>query len=113
MVTIDLTARRQAEVALRESEARFQAITNSIDQMVWSARPDGFHDFFNQRWYDYTGVPDDGDLQYRTGVISLPGSEDVWALGDRGVRCYLWLEGAELTTSLKGKGVKSLPIQYK
>jgi PAS domain S-box-containing protein len=59
VVTIDLTARRQAEAALRESEARFQAITNSIDQMVWSARPDGFHDFFNQRWYDYTGVPED------------------------------------------------------
>jgi PAS domain S-box-containing protein len=57
VVTIDLTARRQAEAALRESEARFQAIANSIDQMVWSTRPDGYHDFFNQRWYDYTGVP--------------------------------------------------------
>jgi PAS domain S-box-containing protein len=57
VVTIDLTARKQAEAALRESEARFQAIANSIDQMVWSTRPDGYHDFFNQRWYDYTGVP--------------------------------------------------------
>ena len=58
-------------------------------------------------------MPDDEDLQYRTGVVSLPGGEDVWALGDRGVRCYLWLDGAELTTSLKGKGAKGLPIQYK
>ena len=29
-----------AEQALRESEARFRAITNSIEQMIWSTRPD-------------------------------------------------------------------------
>jgi Septum formation len=61
----------------------------------------------------YAGVPDDGDLQYRTGVVSLPGGDDVWALGDRGVRCYLWLDGSALTASLKGKGVTGLPVQYK
>jgi len=54
---LDITARKEADAALRESEARFQAIANSIDQMVWATRPDGHHDFFNQRWYDYTGVP--------------------------------------------------------
>jgi PAS domain S-box-containing protein len=42
---------------LRASEARFQAIADSIDQMVWSTRADGYHDYYNQRWYDYTGVP--------------------------------------------------------
>jgi PAS domain S-box-containing protein len=26
--------------------------------MIWSTRPDGFHDYFNQRWYEYTGVPE-------------------------------------------------------
>ena len=38
-------------------EARFDALADSIDQMIWSTRPDGFHDYFNRRWYDYTGVP--------------------------------------------------------
>jgi hypothetical protein len=61
----------------------------------------------------YVGLPDDADLQYRTGVVSLPGGTDVWALGDHGVRCYLWLYGASLTGSLRGKGPKSLPVQYK
>ncbi|WP_229067785.1 septum formation family protein [Actinoplanes sp. DH11] len=61
----------------------------------------------------YVGVPDDADLRYRTGVVSLPGNTEVWAQGDHGVRCYLWLEGAELTGSLKGKGTKALPVQYK
>ena len=55
--TEDIHERKLAEAALRESEERFRGITNSIDQMIWSTRPDGFHDFYNQRWYDYTGVP--------------------------------------------------------
>ena len=61
----------------------------------------------------YVGVPNDADLQFRTGVVSLPGGADVWALGDHGVRCYLWLDGSVLAASLKGKGVGGLPIQYK
>jgi PAS domain S-box-containing protein len=36
----------------------FDAIADSIDQMIWSTQPDGFHDYFNKRWYDYTGVPE-------------------------------------------------------
>ncbi|MEZ0170856.1 PAS domain-containing protein [Microvirga sp. TS319] len=53
----DVTDHRRAENALRESEERFRAIANSIDQLIWATRPDGFHDYYNQRWYEYTGVP--------------------------------------------------------
>jgi PAS domain S-box-containing protein len=53
---LEALAERERELA--EGQARFQAITDSIDQMIWSTRPDGFHDYFNQRWYDYTGVPE-------------------------------------------------------
>ncbi|MGF1621424.1 MAG: PAS domain-containing protein, partial [Rhodomicrobiaceae bacterium] len=59
----ETTGRMTTERALRESQAelkdalgKFQALTDSIDQMIWSTRPDGFHDYFNQRWYEYTGV---------------------------------------------------------
>ena len=55
----DVTARRMAEAALRESEDRLRAITDAMPQMVWSARPDGYHDYFNQRWYDLTGTSPD------------------------------------------------------
>jgi PAS domain S-box-containing protein len=54
----DVTDHRRTENALRESEERFRAIANSIDQLIWATRPDGFHDYYNQRWYEYTGVPE-------------------------------------------------------
>lgn len=28
-----------------------------MPQMVWSTRPDGYHDYYNARWYEFTGMP--------------------------------------------------------
>ena len=57
-IVIDVTDRKRAEAAVVEQEARYRAITDSIDQMIWSTLPDGFHDYYNHRWYEYTGVPE-------------------------------------------------------
>jgi PAS domain S-box-containing protein len=46
-----------AEARLRDSEAQFRALADAMPQMVWSTRPDGHHDYFNARWYEFTGVP--------------------------------------------------------
>ena len=43
--------------ALNESNARFAILTDAMPQMVWSTRSDGFHDYYNARWYEFTGVP--------------------------------------------------------
>lgn len=29
---------------------------------VWTTTPDGYHDFFNTRWYDYTGLTPEDSL---------------------------------------------------
>ena len=52
----DVTERETALAAARESEAQFRTMTNVVPQMVWSTGPDGTPDYFNQRWYDYTGM---------------------------------------------------------
>ncbi|MGF9757258.1 ATP-binding protein [Microvirga sp. 0TCS3.31] len=54
----DVTEQKRNEEALRESEERFRVIANSIDQMIWATQPNGSHDYYNQRWYEYTGVPE-------------------------------------------------------
>ncbi len=51
----DLVAARNA---LRESELSFRAFADALPHMVWSTLPDGFHDYYNAQWYEFTGVPD-------------------------------------------------------
>jgi PAS domain S-box-containing protein len=52
----DITEQVRAENALRDSEAKFRVIANSIPHLVWSNLPDGTHDFFNNRWHEFTGL---------------------------------------------------------
>lgn len=52
----DVTDRKQAESALRQSELKFRILADTMPQLFWTARPDGYHDYFNKRWYEYTGM---------------------------------------------------------
>lgn len=53
---MDITHQKRLETTLLESEEKFRTITNAMPQIVWSARPDGHHDYYNQQWYNVTGV---------------------------------------------------------
>ncbi|MDX1935092.1 MAG: PAS domain-containing protein [Capsulimonadales bacterium] len=55
-VTLDITVHKQTEEALRESEHKFRMVADTMPQLVWSTRPDGFHDYYNARWFEYTGL---------------------------------------------------------
>ena len=52
----DITEQRRAEAAVVESEAKFRHLAETIPQLAWMARPDGFIFWYNRRWYDYTGT---------------------------------------------------------
>ncbi|MDY0960942.1 MULTISPECIES: sensor histidine kinase [Massilia] len=79
-VVIDISATRAAERALAESEARFRAITNAMPQMVWSTLPDGFHDYYNDQWYAFTGVPAGStDGEGWNGMFHPDDQEAAWA----------------------------------
>jgi PAS domain S-box-containing protein len=34
----------------------FRDLADAMPQIVWTAKPDGLIDYFNQRWFDYTGM---------------------------------------------------------
>jgi PAS domain S-box-containing protein len=38
------------------SERRYRALAQAVPHIVWTARPDGAVDYFNQRWFEYTGL---------------------------------------------------------
>lgn len=52
----DIDDQLQLEQELRESEIRFRTLANAIPQIVWTANPSGVVDFFNDRWFEYTGL---------------------------------------------------------
>jgi PAS domain S-box-containing protein len=60
----DIHEQKIASQKLQESEAKFRTIADAMPQMVWSTQAQGAHDYFNQRWYEFTGAPEgstDGD----------------------------------------------------
>jgi PAS domain S-box-containing protein len=60
----DITARKRAEAAVRESEERFRAVANLVPDLLWSNAPHGRTEWVNQRWFAYTGQTDDAAKGY-------------------------------------------------
>ncbi|MGK7866161.1 PAS domain S-box protein [Falsiroseomonas sp. E2-1-a20] len=55
-VTADLTARRQNEAHLYESEARVRTLAEGIPQLVWRATRAGELDWVSPQWTAFTGL---------------------------------------------------------
>lgn len=53
---LDITERKRVEADLQESEVRFRTMADSIPQLAWIARADGFITWYNRRWFEYTGT---------------------------------------------------------
>jgi formate hydrogenlyase transcriptional activator len=43
--------------AMNREDVNYRLVVDSTPALVFSARPDGYVDYFNQRWFDYLGVP--------------------------------------------------------
>jgi len=88
-IGFNIEDRKHADNALRESEARLAAAErelrltlDSIPTLAWRTRPDGFAEYLNKRWLDYTGLPLARALGHQwTSVIhpdDAPNLQKVW-----------------------------------
>jgi PAS domain S-box-containing protein len=51
-VTAEILARREIE----EAQRLFKSVVDNVPELAWTARPDGHIDFYNNRWFEYTGT---------------------------------------------------------
>ena len=58
-ITHQVRARLEVEAANRQLEqaaAQFRTLADAIPTLAWTARADGHIDWYNARWYEYTGT---------------------------------------------------------
>jgi PAS domain S-box-containing protein len=61
-IMLDVTERKAAEQALRESEDRFRTVANAAPVMIWVTDRDKACTFTNSGWLDFTGRPKGHEL---------------------------------------------------
>jgi PAS domain S-box-containing protein len=63
-VIYDVSERKAAEEAIRQSEQRFRLMTDSMPQIAWTAETDGSADYINAHFETYTGIDrDSGEVR--------------------------------------------------
>jgi PAS domain S-box-containing protein len=100
-VNRDATERRRAEEALRESEAQFRVLADSIPQLAWMADDTGAIYWFNQRWFEFTGAGLGGTEDHNWLAFHHP--DHVARVLEHFQRCIEASESWEDTFPLRGR----------
>lgn len=80
-------ADRLAALAIAASERRFRVLADAMPQMVWSSRADGFHDYYNARWYEFIGkAAEQTDAQQWSGHFHPDDQERARAIWARSLQ---------------------------
>ena len=66
----------------RESEERYRSLADAVPQIVWTTDADGKVVFYNERWYEYTGMTRGAEVSARAVVHpdDVPAMEERWKL---------------------------------
>ncbi|MFL5120498.1 MAG: HWE histidine kinase domain-containing protein [Microvirga sp.] len=90
---IDITKRKRAEEALRDSEEMFRSLAEALPQIVWIMRAsDGRATYTNQRFLDYHGGPVGAELGERSANLHPDDRAEALATRDASVAAGLPFE---------------------
>jgi PAS domain S-box-containing protein len=88
----DMWARALKHATLNAAEKGFRQLADAMPQIVWTARPDGGLDYYNQRWFDYTGMTLEETQGWGWGQVlhadDLQNCIDIWNESVRTGRPY-------------------------
>ena len=98
----DVTDAVRAQNAVRESEQRLRQLANTIPQLAWMADAEGSVDWFNDRWFEFTGTSH-AEMMER-GWISIVHPDDVEPLKIQWQHSAESGELYEATARLRGLG---------
>lgn len=59
---LDITERNQDAAALKASQQRYRDLAEAMPQMVWTADATGAVNYWNQQWYEYTGLSETASM---------------------------------------------------
>lgn len=79
---------KQAHERQEREAQHFRALAETMPQIVWTANPDGRLDYYNQRWYDFTGLRLEDDWAAAIHPADLQGTADRWAQSVRTGQVY-------------------------
>jgi two-component system, sensor histidine kinase and response regulator len=79
----DMWEKALKHATLEAAEKGFRQMADAMPQIVWTARPDGWLDYYNQRWFDYTGLTLEATQGWGWGAVlhpdDLQNCIDVWS----------------------------------
>jgi PAS domain S-box-containing protein len=85
--------------ALREGAERYSFLADTVPQIVWTARPDGCLDYYNQRWVDYTGLSLEQSKDWGWDPVVHP--DDLQPIIERWTRAFSTGENFEFEFRLR------------
>jgi PAS domain S-box-containing protein len=72
--------RIRLSAAVADNEQRFRILADTMPQIVWSTLPDGYHDYYNRRWYEFTGMPEGStDGEAWNGMFHPDDQDRAWS----------------------------------
>ena len=80
-----LLKEQEIRALAQESEERYRSLADAVPQIVWTSDADGKVIFYNERWYEYTGMTR-GDEESARAILhpeDLPAMEERWQVSRR------------------------------